>query len=139
MTNFSRRLEAAESRLPANQSTAGEKLRRRLRNAGEVAWFVGVFGDQNSYLRASDCVLRNDLAGAIELAENVNEQTAGAAINAFLALDLAPLTEASVIRLQDLLKISHPLDETDIGEFRSIIFSVLPDDYGFPRGQKYCN
>ena len=65
------------------------------------------------------------------VAERVDARTDGVAGIAFIGLDLAPVAEKLIIRLQDLLKISHPLDETAIAEIRAIICSALPDDYRF--------
>jgi len=42
-------------------------------------------------------------------------------------------------RRRNTVQTTHPLDESAIAEIREIIFSALPVDYGFPRGQTYCN
>jgi hypothetical protein len=64
-------------------------------------------------------------------AEFVDKRVDGVAGVAFIGLDLAPVSEAAVIRLQELLQATHPLTEAAIAEIRAIIFSALPIDYGF--------
>jgi hypothetical protein len=137
--SIARRIKAAESHLPKRPDSATEKLRARLMHASEAAFFAGIFGERDDYLAAAECFQRSDREGALTVAERVNRQTDGVAGVAFIELDLAPLSEADVIRLQGLVQASHPLCESAIAEIRKIIFSALPFDYGFPRGQTYCN
>jgi len=130
------RIKSAEAHLPKQPDSDAEKLIRRLMNASECAFFSGIFGDYSDYLAAASCA---DREGALAVAERVNGQTDGVAGIAFIGLDLAPLTEGQVIRLQSLFQATHPLDETSIAEIRAIVCSALPTEYGFPRGQSYCN
>ena len=126
--SIARRIKSAEAHLPKPPDSAAEKLRHRLMHASEAAFFAGIFGDYSDYLAAVACPDRD---GAVAVAELVDRRTDGVAGVAFIDLDLAPLTEASVIRLQSLVQASHPLDETAIAEIRAIICSALPDDYRF--------
>jgi hypothetical protein len=127
------RIKSAEAHLPKPPDSAAEKLRARLMHASEAAFFAGIFGGRADYLAAAECFQRGDRDGAVAIAELVDKRTDGVAGIAFIGLDLAPVAEKLIIRLQDLLKISHPLDATAIAEIRAIICSALPDDYGFPQ------
>jgi hypothetical protein len=137
--SIARRIKSAEAHLPRPADSDAEKLRRRLSSAGEASFFAGIFGDYSDYLAAVSCFQRGDRDGAVAVAELVDARTDGVAGAAFIGLDLGPVCEADVIRLQGLVQTTHPLDETAIAEIRKIIFSALPVDYGFPRGQQYCN
>ena len=132
--SIARRIKSAEAHLPKPPDSDAEKLRRRLMHASEAAFFAGIFGDYYAdYLAAAECSKRSDREGALTVAERVDAQTDGVAGAAFIGLDLAPLSEPSVIRLQGLVQTSHPLCESAIAEIREIIFSAFPTDYGFPR------
>ena len=137
--SIARRIKSAEAHLPKPPDSDAEKLRRRLMHASEAAFFAGIFGERADYLAAADCFHRSDREGAVVIAELVDKQTDGVAGVAFIGLDLGPLSEASVIRLQGLVQTTHPLDETAIAEIREILFRTFPTDCGFPRGQLYCN
>ena len=131
--SIARRIKSAEAHLPKPPDSDAEKLRRRLMHASEAAFFAGIFGERADYLAAADCFQRSDREGAVTVAELVDARTDGAAGAAFIGLDLGPLSEVSVIRLQGLVQDSHPLTEAAIAEIRAIIFSAFPTDYGFPR------
>jgi len=133
--SIARRLKSAEAHLPKPPDSAAEKLRRRLSSGDNAAFFSGVFGSYEDYVAAKHA----DRDGALAVAELVNQQTDGVAGVAYLGLSLDVVTEAKVIRLQELLQTSHEYTELAIVEIREILFSALPVDYGFPRGQKYCN
>jgi hypothetical protein len=131
--SIARRIKSAEAHLPKPPDSDAEKLRRRLMHASEAAFFAGIFGERADYLAAADCFHRSDREGAVAVAELVDKRTDGVAGAAFIGLDLAPVSEAEVIRLQGLVQTSHPLTEAAIAEIRAIIFSAFPTDYGFPR------
>ena len=135
MTDIARRIQVAEARLPPGPPTRADALRHRLTKCGEVALFVGIFGNYHDYLTAADFARLDDHAGALSVAARINEQFDGrsigsskAAIEIFESIAWEVLTEGQLIRLQELLKQPHPLCEPDIAEFRTIIFSAVVRD-----------
>jgi hypothetical protein len=126
MTNLSRRIQAAEACVPPGPTTGIDDIRRRLGNASEVVWFVGIFGGYDDYLMAADFVRRDDFAGALAVAARVNEQSAGVAIGAYKSKALEVLEEKQIVCLCELTKRSHPLAEPDVLELQDLIFRTFP-------------
>lgn len=124
--SISRRIDAAESRLPPKQLNGAEKLRLRIRNTNEAGWFVCAFGSHSEYLEVSTFAIGGDFAGALGIAERVNSRSEGAAIDAYASLDLGQLPETLIVRLSELLKQPHPLAQTAVAELQEIIHRACP-------------
>jgi hypothetical protein len=92
--------------------------------------------EADSYLAVCDCVRRADREGALAVAELVDAQTEGRAGVEFVGLDISPLTGDEMRRLGELVKIAHPLTEMAVSEFREIISSTFPTDYGRALSEK---
>ena len=126
MTNLSRRIHAAEVRLPPEPATGADALRRRLTTANEVCWFVGVFGSHDDYLTATEFARRDDHAGALSVAEHVNQKFDGAAIEVYRSMAFELLTEKQTVRVWELVRMPHPQAEPLIGELQDLIFRTFP-------------